>query len=94
MSEEAKAEDLDARSTAIELALEAQRKADSLGRGKLSNLKKAKAKEAERRKKVEAFEKSKVPPRSEISAVARANQPTPKLPITRRSNRPGMDLME
>ncbi|RVV97929.1 hypothetical protein EKE94_10690 [Mesobaculum littorinae] len=94
VNEEAKAEDLDARSTAIELALETQRKADSLGRGKLSNLKKAKAKEAERRKKVEAFEKSKVPPRSEISAVARANQPTPKLPITRRSNRPGMDLME
>ena len=92
--DEAKAKDLTARSNAIELALYAQRKADCLGRGKISDLKKSRQKESARRRNSEILEKSKVPPGSDASEVMRANQPTPKLPIKRRSKLPGIDMME
>ncbi|WP_281992816.1 Mu transposase C-terminal domain-containing protein [Sulfitobacter geojensis] len=94
VSQETKKADLKARSTSMELALEAQKRAEEIGRGKVKSLKSARAKEAMRRKHQQILENSKVPPRSQTSAVERANQPTPKAHVRRRSERPAIEQME
>jgi len=94
VSDESKTADFEARASAIELALSAQRKAGALGRGKISDMKKHRNKELQRRKNSEVFEKSKVPPGSDVSGRQEMNRPTPKLKVKRRATCPQMETME
>jgi len=94
VSDESKTADLEARASAIELALSAQRKAGALGRGKISDMKKHRNKELQRRKNSEVFEKSKAPPGSDFSGRQEMNRPTPKLKVKRRATCPQMETME
>ena len=81
--DEAKAVDRGARATAAELAHSAQKLAEERGRGKVTSLKSAKAKERVRQKHLEIFNRSKIPLGKSVSDVVLANQPTPKLPVRR-----------
>jgi hypothetical protein len=93
-SEQAKAADRDARATAAELALSAQKLAEERGRGKVTSLKSARAKERLRQKSLEISNRSKVPVGQHVSDVVLANQPTPKLPVRRPERRAAIETME
>ena len=93
-SEQAKAADRDARATAAELALSAQKLAEERGRGKVTSLKSARAKERLRQKFLETLNRSKLPVGQHVSDVVLANQPTPKLPVRRPERRAAIETME
>lgn len=83
---ETKRIDKGARATAAELALSAQATAEKLGRGKVTSLKSAKAREKLRQKREEIIEKSKQPV-GQTSDSPDTNTPSPKLSIPKRGNR-------
>ncbi|WP_422040658.1 Mu transposase C-terminal domain-containing protein [Roseibium sp.] len=83
---EAKRVDKGARATATELALSAQATAEKLGRGKVTSLKSARARETLRQKREEIIEKSKQPV-GQVSDLPDTNTPSPKLSVPKRGNR-------
>ncbi|MDO5758350.1 MAG: transposase [Rhodobacterales bacterium] len=92
--EEAKSEDLAARAKAADLAQQAQELAEQRGKGKISNMRKARAAERQRQKTAQIVERAKSSPLQPVSAVKSMNQPTPRMTVRRREQRPQMDLME
>ena len=93
-TEEAKHADAGARATAGQMAIDAQKLAESRGKGKVTSLKSARAKEKLRQRHQEIFDRSKHPPSVNPSALTHVNQPTPKLAVKRPSQLPVLDPME
>ena len=92
--EKARSKDLAARATAADFALQAQALAEERGKGKMSSMKRARAKAREHQKIKEIVDRSAVPPLQTTSAVEKANQPPTRMPVRRREQRPQMDMME
>lgn len=93
-SDEAKAKDLAARATAADLAQKAQELAEQRGKGKITSLRKARKAEAQRRKITQVVERAKSPPLKSASVSKTVNQPTPRMAVRRREQRPQMDILE
>ncbi|WP_415714448.1 Mu transposase C-terminal domain-containing protein [Roseibium sp.] len=83
---EAKRTDKGARATAANLAVAAQKTAESLGRGKITSLKNAKAKEKLRQRRQEITQNSKKPV-GNTSDLPETKTPSPKLSVPKRGNR-------
>lgn len=89
-----KAEDLGARATAAGLAKQAQELAESHGKGKVSNMKRARSAERARRKIAKTVKRSKSPALQPVAEVEAAEQPSRRMTVRRRAQRPKMDEME
>ncbi|WP_144436234.1 Mu transposase C-terminal domain-containing protein, partial [Roseibium album] len=83
---EAKKTDKGARATAAKLAVAAQKTAESLGRGKITSLKNAKAREKLRQRRQEITQNSKKPV-GNTSDLPETNTLSPKLSVPKRGNR-------
>ncbi|MBI6630737.1 Mu transposase C-terminal domain-containing protein [Pontibaca salina] len=94
-SDEAKAKDRKARSLAAQMAAEAQILAESRKPAKrASSLKRARSEERERQRRREILDRTNQTPRSHISDVQTANQPTRKLAVRRGTRLPELEQME
>lgn len=94
LSPEAKAQDLEARSKSYDLTRAAQKLAEDRGKGKISNIRKMRKKEILRQKSAEMKARAAMPPLQVTSANSSVNQPTPRLAVRRREQRPEMDILE
>lgn len=93
-TEEAKHADAGARATAGQMAIDSQKLAESRGKGKVTSLKSARAKEKLRQKHQEILDRSKRSPSVNPSELTHVNQPTPKLAVRCPSQLPVLDPME
>ncbi|MDD9746941.1 Mu transposase C-terminal domain-containing protein, partial [Marinovum sp. PR37] len=94
LSPEAKEQDLEARSKMYDIALAAQKLAEGRGKGKISNVRKLRRKEVLRQKAAEMKARAATTPLQSTSAKSSVNQPTPRLAVRRREQRPEMDILE
>ena len=83
-----------ARALAAQIAINAQKLAESRGGGNIKSLKSARAQERLRQKTRVILDKSKRVSGGVCSEIEKANQPTPKLAVRRPSQLPVLDQME
>jgi putative transposase len=93
-SKDAMCADASARATAAQIAINAQKLAESRGRGSIKSIRSARAQERVRQKEREILDSSKRVPGAVCSDIEKANQPTPKLTVRRPTQLPVLDQME